>query len=61
MGPAGAGLPLLVCLGGIDYLAAAPLVAAGRARPGPGGLRWLADLRAIDPTQAVAASDAREA
>lgn len=61
VGPAGAGLPLLVCLGGIDYLAAAPLVAAGRARPGPGGLRWLADLRAIDPTQAVAASDAREA
>jgi glycosyltransferase involved in cell wall biosynthesis len=38
--------PLLVCLSGIDYLAAAPLIAAGKARPSPGGLRWLADRQA---------------
>jgi len=38
--------PLVVCLSGIDYLAAAPLIAAGRARPSPGGLRWLADRQA---------------
>jgi glycosyltransferase involved in cell wall biosynthesis len=38
--------PLLVCLSGIDYLVAAPLIAAGDALPAPGGLRWLADRQA---------------
>ena len=37
--------PVLVCLSGIDHLAAAPLFAAGIARPAPGGIRWLADIR----------------
>jgi hypothetical protein len=38
--------PLIVCLTGIDHLVAAPFVAAGRAMTTPGGLRWLADVRA---------------
>ena len=48
--PAGtrAGLPVVVCLGGLDHLAVEPLVAAGRAVVAPGGLRWLADRRATD-------------
>lgn len=33
----------LVCLGAIDYVAAGPLVSAGRVRPAPGGVLWLAD------------------
>ena len=40
--------PLLVCLGGLDHLVAAPFIAAGRAVAAPGGLRWLADLRVAD-------------
>ncbi len=38
--------PLLVCLTGIDHLVAAPFVSSGRATIAPGGLRWLADVRA---------------
>ncbi len=41
----GPAIPLLVCLGGIDHLVAAPFIASGRAIAAPGGLRWLADLR----------------
>jgi hypothetical protein len=37
--------PLVVCVGGIDHLIAAPFIAAGRAIAAPGGLRWLADAR----------------
>ena len=37
--------PMLICLSGIDYLAAGPALAAGRAVASPGGLRWLADRR----------------
>jgi glycogen(starch) synthase len=33
----------LVCVDGLDYLAAAPLVEAGEAVLAPGGLRWLGD------------------
>jgi glycogen(starch) synthase len=36
---------ILVCLGGIDLVASLGAVAAGRARFGPGGLRWLGDAR----------------
>jgi hypothetical protein len=36
----------VVCLGGIDILAALPLVATGAATIAPGGARWLADQRA---------------
>ncbi len=60
---AGGDPPIAVCLGGIDVLAAEPLRAAGRVIVAPGGLRWLADLRADTPPpgrdrrgQAVAAS-----
>ena len=52
---AGPDAPLVVCLGGIDHLVAAPFVAAGRAVPAPGGLRWLADARA----QTASAADQR--
>jgi hypothetical protein len=38
--PAGAAL---VCLDGLDYLAALPAVVAGGLVPTPGGARWLAD------------------
>jgi glycosyltransferase involved in cell wall biosynthesis len=45
----------LVCLDGIDYLAARPLVAAGRLRPTPGGLLWLADRYcSLQPAEVVA-------
>lgn len=37
--------PLVVCLGGIDVVAAGPLRAAGRIVVAPGGLRWLGDRR----------------
>jgi len=52
--------PLIVCLGGLDHLVAAPFIAAGQATPAPGGLRWLADLRAAGQasTPAPAPSDA---
>jgi len=40
------GMPLLVCLSGLDHLVAAPFAAAGRVIVAPGGLRWLADARA---------------
>jgi glycosyltransferase involved in cell wall biosynthesis len=40
--------PVLVCISGIDYLAAMPLFADRRAEPAPGGLRWLADRRVAD-------------
>jgi glycosyltransferase involved in cell wall biosynthesis len=50
---AGPDAPLLVCLGGIDHLVAAPFIADGRAVAAPGGLRWLADSRAAHaPTAA---------
>jgi hypothetical protein len=39
---------VLVCISGIDYLAAMPLFADRRAEPAPGGLRWLADRRVAD-------------
>lgn len=60
VGPIGSDPPLVVCLSGIDYLAAAPLIAAGRLLPSPGGLRWLADLRTSLPPQPAADSVARE-
>lgn len=37
--------PVVVCLGGIDIVAAEPLRRAGRVVVAPGGLRWLADHR----------------
>jgi glycosyltransferase involved in cell wall biosynthesis len=44
-GPRPTGPVLVLCLGGIDVVAARPAVAAGHARFGPGGLRWLGDAR----------------
>jgi len=41
-GPSGA-VPDVVCLDVLDYTVAAALVNAGRVRPAPGGLSWLAD------------------
>jgi len=41
-GPLGAS-PEVVCLDVLDYTVAAPLIDAGRVRPAPGGLSWLAD------------------
>jgi hypothetical protein len=42
--PPGASAPVdLVCLDGIDYLAARPLLDDARLRLAPGGVRWLAD------------------
>lgn len=38
--------PDLVCLDGVDYLAAAEVVAAGEASLAPGGLAWLGDRAA---------------
>lgn len=35
--------PELVCIDGLDYVIAEPLVAAAAARPVPGGVLWLAD------------------
>ena len=35
--------PELVCVDGVDYLAAEPLIAEGGADAAPGGLRWLGD------------------
>lgn len=43
----GDGSVTLVCLGGIDLVAAAPLVSAS-VDIAPGGLRWLGDLRAAE-------------
>ncbi len=47
---------LVVCLGGIDVLAAEPAAASGRAMIAPGALRWLGDARWSG--QAPAASSA---
>jgi hypothetical protein len=49
----GGPVPLVVCLGGIDVLAAEPLRIAGRVAVAPGGARWLADRR---EAQAAASS-----
>jgi len=35
--------PALVCVDGVDYLTAAPLLEAGQARLEPGGVMWLGD------------------
>jgi hypothetical protein len=35
--------PELVCVDGVDYLAAEPMIASGGADLAPGGLRWLGD------------------
>ncbi|MCI0581391.1 MAG: glycosyltransferase [Chloroflexi bacterium] len=43
---AGGAAPVVICLGGIDIVAAEPLRAAGRVIVAPGGLRWLGDRRA---------------
>lgn len=54
--------PMLICLSGIDYLAAAPALAAGRAVASPGGLRWLADRRSASrPDQTRDSSTANRA
>jgi hypothetical protein len=37
---------VVVCVSGLDHLTAAPFIASGRAIAAPGGLRWLADIRA---------------
>jgi glycogen(starch) synthase len=37
--------PELVCVDGVDYLAAEPMIAGGEADLAPGGLRWLGDRR----------------
>jgi hypothetical protein len=37
--------PLVLCLGGVDVVAAGPVVRSGKARFAPGGLRWLGDAR----------------
>lgn len=39
----------VVCLDGLDYLVAEPVLSSSRVRPAPGGLRWLAD-RPVHPT-----------
>lgn len=46
-------LPVIICLGGIDIVAAEPLRRSGRIVIAPGGARWLGDRRAV---QAEAAS-----
>lgn len=46
----------IVCLDGLDFLLAGQVVAAGRAEPVPGGLRWLADKAAPAQAQRVAGS-----
>jgi glycogen(starch) synthase len=38
------GSPVLICVDGIDHLAAEPLIASGEARLAAGGIRHLADL-----------------
>ena len=53
---ASGGRPLVVCLSGLDHLVAAPFVAAGAVTAAPGGLRWLADVRADDQGRADVAS-----
>lgn len=46
-GPGGrSGLIDLVCVDGLDYLAAEPSIVSGHARAVPGGVRWLADRMA---------------
>lgn len=45
--------PVVICLGGIDIVAAEPLRRTGRIVIAPGGARWLGDRRAV---QAEAAS-----
>ena len=57
---AGPDAPLLVCLGGIDHLVAAPFIAEGRALAAPGGVRWLADAMAAaqaEPLEAPASDE----
>lgn len=41
-GPSGA-VPDVVCVDVLDYTVATSLIGAGRVRPAPGGLSWLAD------------------
>ena len=53
---ASGGRPVVVCLSGLDHLVAAPFVAAGAATAAPGGLRWLADVRADDQGRVDVAS-----
>ena len=42
------GRPVILCLGGVDVAASAPVVEAGLAVFAPGGLRWLGDQRWAD-------------
>ena len=51
--PLSGGPVILVCLGGVDVLAARSLVEAGRALIAPGGLRWLGDWRWQDRDHAT--------
>lgn len=47
-GEEGEVVPELVCIDGVDYLAARSAVEAGRVRLAPGGLSWLGDRLASD-------------
>lgn len=52
----GAASPLVICADGVDHLAVDGVVASGRARPAPGGLRWLGDVAGAGDRAASSAS-----